>query len=179
MCTNFKDPGLQLYGGELFRALQNSMDTVFINLPPPVPSIPQYNDQLAKLDRYNIPVEIFFGSSIALTKEEKDYINAIRPKIEQLINSIISNAAYYAKYYYGAYIDSELIHIRSHFAMLKEYFNEASFDYGSKHIADCLTIVEKIKSLIKKYRDDEDTKNFLQEIKNEPLDRIFKLTTNT
>lgn len=43
MCTNFKDPGLQLYGGELFKTLQNTMDTVFINLKPPVPSIKKYD----------------------------------------------------------------------------------------------------------------------------------------
>jgi hypothetical protein len=43
MCSNFKDPGLQLYGGQLFKNLQNTMDTVFINLPPPKPSIPKYN----------------------------------------------------------------------------------------------------------------------------------------
>jgi hypothetical protein len=45
MCTNFKDPGLQLYGGELFKTLQGTIDTVFINLPPPTPSIKKYDAQ--------------------------------------------------------------------------------------------------------------------------------------
>lgn len=43
MCTNFKDPGIQLYGGELFKKLQSTFDTVFIHLPPPVPSIQKYD----------------------------------------------------------------------------------------------------------------------------------------
>lgn len=43
MCTNFKDPSLQLYGGKLFRELQSTMDTIFIGLAPPIPSIPKYD----------------------------------------------------------------------------------------------------------------------------------------
>lgn len=43
ICTNFKDPGLQIYGGELFKKLQNEIDTVFIKLPPPEPTIKQNN----------------------------------------------------------------------------------------------------------------------------------------
>lgn len=45
MCTNFKDPGVQMYRGELFKQLQNTFDTVFINLPPPIPSIKKYDSQ--------------------------------------------------------------------------------------------------------------------------------------
>lgn len=45
MCTNFKDPGLQLYGGELFKSLQGTIDTVFIHLTPPIPSIKKYDAQ--------------------------------------------------------------------------------------------------------------------------------------
>ncbi len=33
--NNFKDPGLQHYGGELFQSLQNHADSVFLSLPPP------------------------------------------------------------------------------------------------------------------------------------------------
>lgn len=46
ICTNFKDPGLQSYGGKLFRELQNAIDTVFIKLPPPEPTI-QKQDYVA------------------------------------------------------------------------------------------------------------------------------------
>jgi len=37
-CNNFKDPGVQVYGGELFKSVQDRADDVFNTLPPPVPS---------------------------------------------------------------------------------------------------------------------------------------------
>ena len=37
-CMNFKDPGLQIYGGELFHALQDAGDRAFCDLPAPKPS---------------------------------------------------------------------------------------------------------------------------------------------
>ena len=37
-CMNFKDPGLQVYGGELFHDIQKVGDKAFDELPPPVPS---------------------------------------------------------------------------------------------------------------------------------------------
>ena len=37
-CMNFKDPGLQIYGGDLFRSLQDAGDTAFVTLPAPKPS---------------------------------------------------------------------------------------------------------------------------------------------
>lgn len=37
-CTNFKDPALQLYGGEEFENNRNQMDTIFIKMPPPQPT---------------------------------------------------------------------------------------------------------------------------------------------
>lgn len=37
-CMNFKDPGLQIYGGELFHQLQDEGDRLFCSLPPPTPS---------------------------------------------------------------------------------------------------------------------------------------------
>lgn len=42
-CINFKDPGLQYYGGELFRKLRDIADALFVKLPPPKPSIPTYD----------------------------------------------------------------------------------------------------------------------------------------
>ena len=38
MCMNFKDPGLQIYGGDLFHGLQDEGDRIFCTLPPPTPS---------------------------------------------------------------------------------------------------------------------------------------------
>jgi len=38
-CHNFKDPGVQVYGGKLFKELQKKADLIFCSLPPPTPSI--------------------------------------------------------------------------------------------------------------------------------------------
>lgn len=38
-CTNFKDPGLQDYGGNFFRQCVEEADSVFVSLPAPVPSL--------------------------------------------------------------------------------------------------------------------------------------------
>ncbi|CAE7427703.1 unnamed protein product [Symbiodinium natans] len=35
MCTNFMDPGLQVYGGAMFRSLRDVGDRIFLELPPP------------------------------------------------------------------------------------------------------------------------------------------------
>jgi len=37
-CNNFKDPGIQHYGGELFTQTRDSLDEMFIKLPPPTPT---------------------------------------------------------------------------------------------------------------------------------------------
>ena len=37
-CNNFKDFGVQFYGGELFKKLQNTCEDIFISIPVPVPS---------------------------------------------------------------------------------------------------------------------------------------------
>ena len=38
MCNNFKDPGVQVYGGRLFQALRDDGDEIFNKLPAPTPS---------------------------------------------------------------------------------------------------------------------------------------------
>eukprot|EP00927_Polykrikos_kofoidii_P047752 TRINITY_DN42025_c0_g1_i1.p1 TRINITY_DN42025_c0_g1~~TRINITY_DN42025_c0_g1_i1.p1 ORF type:complete len:780 (-),score=107.70 TRINITY_DN42025_c0_g1_i1:845-3103(-) len=37
LCTNFMDPGLQVYGGHLFRDIRKVGDEIFLRLPPPKP----------------------------------------------------------------------------------------------------------------------------------------------
>lgn len=39
MCNNFKDPGVQVYGGKLFTELRDEADDLFVSLPPPKPSL--------------------------------------------------------------------------------------------------------------------------------------------
>jgi len=38
-CNNFKDPGVQHYGGKLFSDLRDEADDIFNSLPPPKPSV--------------------------------------------------------------------------------------------------------------------------------------------
>jgi Mg-chelatase subunit ChlD len=40
-CNNFKDPGIQVYGGEMFQQKRDQIDDIFVKLPPPKPSIPR------------------------------------------------------------------------------------------------------------------------------------------
>jgi len=41
VCNNFKDPGVQHYGGSLFADLRDKADEIFLALPPPKPSARQ------------------------------------------------------------------------------------------------------------------------------------------
>jgi len=38
-CNNFKDPGIQVYGGEMFQIKRDQLDDIFVKLPPPKPSV--------------------------------------------------------------------------------------------------------------------------------------------
>lgn len=40
-CNNFKDPGIQNYGGSLFRSVRDEADDVFCSMPPPEGSLSQ------------------------------------------------------------------------------------------------------------------------------------------
>merc|ERR1712137_607535 len=35
VCTNSMDPGLQVYGGDLFKTIREEGDRIFVTLPPP------------------------------------------------------------------------------------------------------------------------------------------------
>jgi len=37
-CSNFKDPGLQVYGSDVFATIRDEADDIFVDLPPPTPT---------------------------------------------------------------------------------------------------------------------------------------------
>lgn len=72
-CNNFKDPGVQHYGGALFRTLRDQIDDLFLKLPAPkrvvhgFPGEPQPVQQRANMRVYhNSSAPCFAGSSLAL-----------------------------------------------------------------------------------------------------------------
>lgn len=70
-CNNFKDPGVQVYGGKLFNELRDIADTLFLKLPPPTPSRTKSNGQAyaapASMSAYNDSDAVCFsGSSLVL-----------------------------------------------------------------------------------------------------------------
>ena len=53
-CLNFKDPGVQFYGGQLFNEVRDEADDAFNKLPPPKPSgIQQGARAVASMASYN------------------------------------------------------------------------------------------------------------------------------
>lgn len=42
-CTNFKDPGVQVYGGELFNTVREEADDLFVKLPPPSQKVDSFD----------------------------------------------------------------------------------------------------------------------------------------
>jgi Mg-chelatase subunit ChlD len=66
-CNNFKDCGVQIYGGALFHSIRDIADEVFCKLPPPEPSIKSYASthtaQPASMSSYYDPTGGCFGGN--------------------------------------------------------------------------------------------------------------------
>jgi len=105
-CNNFKDPGVQFYGGSLFGSLRDEADNMFCSLPPPEPSIKRYsqtntrtNTQPVSMASYhNSSGGCFGGNSIVHMKDSfkkvseicKDDILENGAKVICVINTIIT-----------------------------------------------------------------------------------------
>ena len=72
-CTNFKDPGLQHYGGQLFAKVRDSADEIFIKIPPPEPKMKPttaVSAPLTSMSRYhNRGAPCFTGDSIVALQD--------------------------------------------------------------------------------------------------------------
>ena len=58
ICNNFKDPGVQFYGSDLFKTLQEKFEDIFITIPPPVAQVStvysnSYNSNSYNSNSYN------------------------------------------------------------------------------------------------------------------------------
>ena len=66
-CNNFKDCGVQIYGGALFHSIRDIADEVFCKLPPPEPSIKSYSvsraAQPTSMSSYYDPTGGCFGGN--------------------------------------------------------------------------------------------------------------------
>jgi len=58
-CTNFKDPGLQDYGGKMFSDIRDDLDDKFLSIPPPKPKANTYGS--------------YYGSSSSSTSSSASY----------------------------------------------------------------------------------------------------------
>lgn len=101
-CNNFKDPGVQFYGGALFGSLRDEADNMFCSLPPPEPSIKRYSQTntqpVSMASYYNSSGGCFGGNSIVHMKDGfkkvseicKDDILENGAKVICVINTIIT-----------------------------------------------------------------------------------------
>jgi len=90
LCNNFKDPGVQLYGGPLFEALRSNFDETFNTLPPPKPSrqgtragpvnMCFYNRATGPCFHGDSLVELEGADGIKLTKKVREVVKGDRVK---------------------------------------------------------------------------------------------------
>lgn len=75
-CNNFKDPGVQFYGGPLFNSLRDEAEDVFCTLPAPTPSS-NYNYNSNSYSYYNsTPTSNSTSSSNTNSYDMSAYMNA-------------------------------------------------------------------------------------------------------
>eukprot|EP00005_Dracoamoeba_jomungandri_P008445 CAMPEP_0174262642 /NCGR_PEP_ID=MMETSP0439-20130205/14309_1 /TAXON_ID=0 /ORGANISM="Stereomyxa ramosa, Strain Chinc5" /LENGTH=592 /DNA_ID=CAMNT_0015347469 /DNA_START=183 /DNA_END=1961 /DNA_ORIENTATION=+ len=74
VCNNFKDPGVQHYGGRLFAEIRDDADEIFCKLPPPEPTSRHVepSQRVSSMSVYNCSsAPCFHGSSLVLLPGSK------------------------------------------------------------------------------------------------------------
>lgn len=65
ICNNFKDPGVQVYGGKLFSDQRDRADDIFVKLPPPKPSVRPSAPPVQSMNYYHSSANpCFHGNSL-------------------------------------------------------------------------------------------------------------------
>ena len=82
-CSNFKDPGLQHYGGNLFGKIRDVADDIFIKIPPPEPKMKPttaVSAPLTSMSRYhNRGAPCFSGDSLVSLPDDT------QKRVDQLV----------------------------------------------------------------------------------------------
>lgn len=74
ICNNFKDPGIQLFGGDLFRLFRQQIEDIFVTIPPPVPADKSYRGPITQSmsSHYSASGPCFSGESL-IKMNDGDY----------------------------------------------------------------------------------------------------------
>ncbi|CAF1043740.1 unnamed protein product, partial [Didymodactylos carnosus] len=79
ICNNFKDPGVQHYGGELFNRLRDEIEQIFIGLPSPKPSARPAAEPVPMNTYMNYSAGCFHGNCIVtLNNGQTKLLNKIQ-----------------------------------------------------------------------------------------------------
>jgi Mg-chelatase subunit ChlD len=91
-CNNFKDPGVQHFGGSLFQSIKQNADNIFSLLPAPKPSLhSRTTSQLSNMSSYyNQSGSCYDGDGLVLM-DNKTFIAVKNLKIGDLVQAFDAN----------------------------------------------------------------------------------------
>ena len=104
ICNNFKDAGVQFYGGTLFNSLQESFEKIFLSIPPPVARVSTSSYTRSYSSSYSAPVvatpvdmnrfydrggSCFHGSCLVLMKDKTTKLLNMLKKGDETFTGIV------------------------------------------------------------------------------------------
>jgi len=95
-CNNFKDPGVQDYMGKVFKQVRDSVDAVFMKLPPPRPSGAAYGRAAARpvdIISYNNSSGPCFAGASRVKLADGSHVRVDQLKKTQLVSTPYGVAA--------------------------------------------------------------------------------------